>query len=239
MPGAFIPLAESSGLVIEMTRVMMRKAAEELGPTFAGRPHLKIAFNLVAQHFNEERTVTDVRKIFENSQVKLTQVVLEVTERQPLEDLTETRAVIMALQGLGVRIAIDDVGTGHSGLSYMLKLGADIIKIDKMFIDALDSDRNSNTIIETLVELARSMRMEIVAEGVESFDQVVKLRDLGVTSAQGYVFAPPLPGPSFLKLIEAMDPIGGEAAETPAPQYMSARNRIVAPVRAAEGSWTT
>ncbi len=71
------------------------------------------------------------------------------------------------------RIAIDDVGTGHSGLSYMLKLGVDIIKIDKMFIDAIGTDRNSTTIIETLIDLARNMRMDIVAEGVESFEQVV------------------------------------------------------------------
>lgn len=230
MPGAFIPLVESTGLVLDLTRALMRRAAEELGPSFTGRPHLKVAFNLVAQHFSNERIVADVRKIFEKSQVKLGQVVLEVTERQPLADLNQTRRVIATLQALGVRISIDDVGTGHSGLSYMLKLGVDIIKIDKMFVDALNSDRNSNTIIETLVELARNMRMEIVAEGVESFDQVVKLRDLGISSAQGYVFAPPLPGSSFLKLIDAMDPIGGEgeAEQSPAPPYLSAGDRVAA-----------
>jgi hypothetical protein len=77
-----------------------------------------------------------------------------------------------ALQGLGVRIAIDDVGTGHSGLSYMLKLGVDIIKIDKMFIDSVGIDHHSNTIIGTLVDLAQNMRMDVVAEGVETFEQV-------------------------------------------------------------------
>ena len=85
-----------------------------------------------------------------------------------------------------MQVAIDDVGTGHSGLSYMLKLGVDIIKIDKMFIDALGTDRNSNTIIETLIDLAQNMRMEIIAEGVESFEQVVHLRELGIRAAQGY-----------------------------------------------------
>ena len=110
------------------------------------------------------------------------------------------------MQGLGVAIAIDDVGTGHSGLSYMLKLGADLIKIDKMFIDAIGTDRNSTTIIETLVDLARNMHMDIIAEGVERFEQVVLLRDLGIQAAQGYVFAPPLPASSFLQLIEAIDP---------------------------------
>jgi EAL domain-containing protein (putative c-di-GMP-specific phosphodiesterase class I) len=123
-----------------------------------------------------------------------------------LQNLTETRRVVAALQGLGVAVAIDDVGTGHSGLSYMLKLGADLIKIDKMFIDAIGTDRNSTTIIETLVDLARNMRMDVVAEGVERFEQVVLLRDLGIQAAQGYVFAPPLPASSFLQLIEAIEP---------------------------------
>jgi sensor c-di-GMP phosphodiesterase-like protein len=104
-----------------------------------------------------------------------------------------------------VRIAIDDVGTGHSGLSYMLKLGVDIIKIDKIFVDAIGTDRNSTTIVETLVDLAHNMRMDIVAEGVENFEQVMYLRELGIRSAQGYVFAPPLPGKAFLQLVEAMD----------------------------------
>ena len=139
--------------------------------------------------------------------IRLNQVVLEVTERQPLENLTETRRIIAALQGLGVVIAIDDVGTGHSGLSYLLKLGVDLIKIDKMFVDAIDTDRHSMTIIETLIDLARNMRMDIIAEGVENFEQVVLLRDLGIRAAQGYAFAPPLPASSFLRLIAAIDPL--------------------------------
>jgi sensor c-di-GMP phosphodiesterase-like protein len=89
----------------------------------------------------------------------------------------------------------------------MLKLGVDIIRIDKMFIDAVGTDRNSATIIETLIELAHNMRMEVVAEGVEKFEQVVFLRDLGIRVAQGYVFAPPLPAAAFLQLIEAIDPL--------------------------------
>ena len=154
-----------------------------------------------------------MRKIFSGSPIKLSQVVLEVTERDPIENFTATRQIIAALQGLGVRIAIDDVGTGHSGLSYMLKLGVDIIKIDKMFVDAIGTDRNSTTIVETLVDLAHNMRMDVVAEGVENFEQVMYLRELGIRSAQGYVFAPPLPGSAFLQLVEAIDPLPVAAAE--------------------------
>ena len=104
------------------------------------------------------------------------------------------RRTIAALQRVGCKVAIDDVGTGHSGLSYILKLGVDIIKIDKIFVEAIGSEGPSKPIIETLIDLAKNMRMEIVAEGVETFDQVTYLRDRGIGAAQGYVFAPPLPG---------------------------------------------
>jgi sensor c-di-GMP phosphodiesterase-like protein len=214
LPGSFIPLAESSGLIRAMTRDLMRRVCKEAGAALSHRPSLKVSFNFAGKLFSDESIVKEVRNIFAASPIKFSQVVLEVTERDPIENFTETRRTIAALQGLGVRIAIDDVGTGHSGLSYMLKLGVDIIKIDKMFVDAIGTDRNSRTIVETLVDLAHNMRMDVVAEGVEDFEQVMHLRELGVRSAQGYVFAPPLPGSAFLQLIEAIDPL---PAAAPAP----------------------
>ena len=199
-PAQFIPLAEASGLVVDLTRALMRRVCAEAGAAIGARPAFRIGFNLSARHFMDETIVDDVRSIFGPSPIALSQVLLDVTERQALDD---ARRVIAALQGLGVRVGIDDVGTGHSGLSYMLKLGVDFIKIDKIFVDALDTERYSVKIIETLVGLARDMRMEIVAEGVETFEQVQNLRARGVRRAQGYVFAPPLPGASFLQLLEA------------------------------------
>ena len=213
MPGSFIAIAESSGLIREMTRDLMRRVCVEAGAAIGCRPSLKISFNFAGQLFSDQSIVKDVRKIFSGSPIKLSQVVLEVTERDPIQNFTATRQTIAVFQELGVRIAIDDVGTGHSGLSYMLKLGVDIIKIDKMFVDAIGTDRNSTTIVETLVDLAHNMRMDVVAEGVENFEQVIHLRELGVSSAQGYVFAPPLPGKAFLQLIEATDPRPAEATE--------------------------
>ncbi|MEA2879181.1 MAG: hypothetical protein QOF14_4377 [Hyphomicrobiales bacterium] len=205
-PVHFIPLAESSGLIVELTRALMRRVCNEAGEAIGRRPQFKIGFNLSAQHFIDEAIVTDVGKIFGGSQIALNQVLLEVTERQPLDNLTMARRVIAALQGLGVHVGIDDLGTGHSGLSYMLKLGVDFIKIDKMFVDAIGTERYSTTIIETLVGLGRDMSMDIIAEGVETFEQVQHLRERGIRKAQGYVFAPPLPGPSFLQLLQASDP---------------------------------
>jgi sensor c-di-GMP phosphodiesterase-like protein len=228
LPGAFIPLAETSGLILDLTRALMRQVCREVGPTLARAPHLKIGFNLAARQFADAEIVREVSEIFNNSQLKLSQVVLEMTERHPIEDLVETRKVIAALQGLGVKIAIDDVGTGHSGLSYILKLGVDIIKIDKMFVDSIGIDRNATAIVETLIDLANNMRMEVVAEGVENFEQVIHLRKLGIRGAQGYVFAPALPCSSFLQLVEAIEKSPKMTAEERVRGEQSSRSSRVA-----------
>jgi sensor c-di-GMP phosphodiesterase-like protein len=114
--------------------------------------------------------------------------------------------IISRLQELGIRIALDDVGTGHGGLSYLLKLGVDQMKMDKMFVDSIGTDRYSTAIIDTLVKLATDLNIEFVAEGVETFEQIAYLKERGVDAAQGYVFSPPLPGPRFLELVSALDP---------------------------------
>jgi sensor c-di-GMP phosphodiesterase-like protein len=213
-PGAFIPLLEQSGLIMTMTRQLMRRVCEEAGPAYAARPHLTVSFNVTAQHFARDALVAEIQDIFAQAPIRLSQVVLELTERQPLANITATRRVIAALQGMGCRIALDDVGTGHSGLSSILKLGVDIIKIDKLFVDSLGNEQNSATIIETLVDLARNMRMHVIAEGVEDFHQVGELRARGISAAQGFLFAPPLPTSSFLTLLESIDPVGaGKAVE--------------------------
>jgi len=231
-PAAFIPLAESSGLILDMTRAIMVAARNEFAQVLGLRPRVRIGFNLTAHHFTNEKIVEEIREIFAGSPIRLSQIVLEVTERDPLEDLDMARRVIAALQELGCKVAIDDVGTGHGGLSYMLKLGANHIKIDKMFIDAIGTERYSTTIIETLIELARSMHMEIIAEGVENFEQVKYLRERGIFLAQGYAFAPPLPGPMFRQLLEAAHPLGTGAlgSDTPAAvdEFMAARDRVAA-----------
>lgn len=206
-PGSFIPFVEASGQIFEITRSMMVQARDELGPAYALRPNLKVSFNLVAAHFDDMRIVSDVREIFQGSLVKTDQVILEVTERQPLPNLASARVVIAKLQELGVRIALDDVGTGHGGMSYLLKLGVDQMKMDKLFVDAIGTDRYSTAIIDTLVKLAADLNIDFVAEGVETFEQVAYLREHGVESAQGYVFSPPLPGSLFLNLIDALDPV--------------------------------
>jgi sensor c-di-GMP phosphodiesterase-like protein len=233
-PAAFIPLAESTGLILEMTKALMIAARDEFAAVLGPRPRVKLGFNLTAHHFGSATIVAEVRDVFAGSPIRLSQIVFEVTERQPLEDLEMARQVIAALQELGCKVAIDDVGTGHGGLSYMLKLGVNYIKIDKLFVDAIGTEQYSTTIIETLINLARSMHLEIFAEGVETFEQVKYLRERGIFLAQGYAFAPPLPGPMFRQLLEVAHPLGTgtpeDTADSPAAvgAFMAARDRVAA-----------
>lgn len=145
--------------------------------------------------------------------LKFSQVVLEVTERDPIENFTETRQTIAALQGLGVRIAIDDVGTGHSWLSYMLKLGVDIIKIDKMFVDAIGTDRNSTTIVETLVDLARNMRNGCGGRGRRELRAGDASTGARCTFSAGLCLRATFAG-VFLQLVEAIDPLQPAGSES-------------------------
>lgn len=231
LPGTFIPLLEPTDLILDMTRSVMRQVGEEIGPLLENRSHMYVAFNIAPRHLTGDVLIDDIGTIFVGGPISTSQIVLELTERYEIEDLAATRNLIAELQGLGCRIAIDDVGTGHNGLSYILKLGVDIIKIDKIFVDAIRTESHSQAIVDTLVDLARNLRMQIVAEGVENFEQVVYLREHGISSAQGFVFSPPLPGAAFIRLIEAIDPavpgvpravITGEAPVDMPPRHAAA-----------------
>lgn len=203
-PGAFMSYCETSGHVFEMTRLLMRKSVAQLGGLYSAHPDLKLSINLFAGHFLDRRIVEDVVATFEGSAIAFDQLVFEVTERYPLRDIVQARKVIAELHALGCRVALDDTGTGHGGLAYIQQLGIDIVKIDKMFIDAMGSDLGASTIVDVLVELANSLGMGVVAEGVETQEQLERLREKGVTSAQGYVFAPALPAKLFIDLAEGM-----------------------------------
>lgn len=203
-PGAFMPYAEASGHVFEMTRAIMRQSAKDLGGLYAKKRNLKLSINLFAGHFDDRKVIDDIEAIFGGGPIAYEQLVFEVTERYPLNDIDRARKIIAELHSLGCRVALDDTGTGHGGLAYLQQLGIDIVKIDKMFVDAMGADIGSSTIVDVLIELANSLGMGIVAEGVEREDQIQRLREKGVTSAQGYIFAPPLPANLFLELAGAL-----------------------------------
>ncbi|MBL4647179.1 MAG: hypothetical protein COA52_03690 [Hyphomicrobiales bacterium] len=202
-PAQFLQQADNSGLAIPLTIVLMRRIRDDLEDLYANRPDLKVAINLFPVHLNRLETSEEIEKIFGPSGIAFEQLTFEITERQPLEDLDKAKQIIQDLKWLGCSVALDDVGTGHNGLQYLMELGVDIVKIDKLFVDGISQGGFSETIIEALVRVAQNMRMKIVAEGIEHSRQAVALREMQIDFAQGYLFSKPLPAGAYIRLAEA------------------------------------
>lgn len=213
-PGVFIQQAEMSGLAVPMTVVLMDRIRKDLEVFYALHPTLKVGINLFSDHFNRRQTAQEVDDVFGPSGINFDQLTFEVTERLPLTSSTKAKRVIRDLQELGCKVALDDVGTGHNGLQYLMELGVDTIKIDKLFVDGVSQSGFSETIIEALVKLAADMHMGVIAEGVESSDQMTKLKDLGIDMAQGYLFSKPLPPEEYLRILDR-----AFAESTPADKF--------------------
>ncbi|HAT85017.1 MAG TPA: hypothetical protein DCS30_03030, partial [Rhizobiales bacterium] len=197
-PGVFIDTAEATGLAMPMTTLLMEQVEADLSEAYGKHSELKAGINLFNRHFDDLSVVGDIERIFGNSGIRFSQLMFEVTERQPLENLDRARAIIARIQKLGSKVALDDAGTGHGGFAYLQKLGMDVIKIDKLFVDAIEPGVETVPIVDSLTQMAQGMDMTVVAEGVENEEQLTYLRKIGVHQAQGYLFAPALPGKAFL-----------------------------------------
>ena len=200
-PISFIPIAESSGRIERMTWQILSAALTELYPRLHDDKLFKLSVNVVPQHLVAPDFIKTLRRVVANARVSPRQIVLEITERTELPDLKKAAVVVKELRELGFRVAMDDVGVGHSGLSQMKGLGANTIKIDKFFIDTITQD-GSSAIVEMLVRLARDLQMTVIAEGIETDDQVQTLIACGVEEGQGYFVSPPLPFAKFDELLE-------------------------------------
>jgi sensor c-di-GMP phosphodiesterase-like protein len=200
-PLSFIPLAESSGRIEQMTWQILSAALEELYPRLRDDKLFKLSFNVVPYHLLSGDFVATLRRVVADARVSPRQIVLEITERSELPDLTQAAAVVNELREFGFRVAMDDVGVGHSGLSQIKALGANTIKIDKFFVDTITQD-GSVTIVEMLVRLARDLHMTVIAEGIETSAQVQTLIACGVEEGQGYIVSKPLPFEKFNEWLE-------------------------------------
>ncbi len=202
-PSTFIALAERSGRIQAMTWQILACALRELQPLMQRDKAMKLSINIVPHHMLQPDFIDTLRGHVRDARVSARQIVLELTEREPLPDLAKAAEVVRRLRDEGFRVAIDDVGIGHSGLSQIQGLGASTIKIDKIFVDRIAIDPASNAIVEMLVRLSRELNMTLVAEGIENRQQVASLIACGVQEGQGYLMAPPLPIDRFIALVDA------------------------------------
>lgn len=200
-PINFIPLAESSGRIGPMTWQILSAALKDARQLLRENKNFKLSFNVAPRHLLSDGFIETLREIVVTAKVSARQIVLEVTERSELPNLEVAAAVVKELRELGFRVAMDDVGVGNSGLSQIKGLGANTIKIDKFFVDTITQDEAAATIVAMLVRLARDLRMTVVAEGIETSEQIQALIACGVEEGQGYVVSPPLPFAKFSGLL--------------------------------------
>jgi EAL domain-containing protein (putative c-di-GMP-specific phosphodiesterase class I) len=181
-----------------MTERLMRDALAGLAAVLPARDDFKIAVNISPMHFLKDGFAASLEKLCAAEGLKPSTLVIELTERQNLSDFAKAASVAQALRALGVRISIDDVGTGHNGLSTLQDMPSDIIKIDKRFVDTVIENPLSANIITMLTGLARQLGRITVAEGVETPGQILAVTACGVDEVQGYHYSKPVPADAFI-----------------------------------------
>lgn len=201
-PGLFLPAAEQSGLIEEMGAWVIKEACRQMRDWIdRGIAAPRVSINISARQFSDEGLQTLVADALAASRVPPSLLEIELTETTAIADDDRTLAVFAVLRALGVRIALDDFGSGYASMSYLRKLPVDKIKIDREFVSHVESNRTSKAICGAIIALAKGLGVEILAEGVERPQEVDFLRSAGCPVFQGYYFARPMPVAEFERAI--------------------------------------
>ena len=212
-PLDFIPLAEQTNLILPIGQWVVETACAQLHEWAAHpvRQHWSMAVNVSAKQFNEPDFVAKIEHALAQSGANPGLLRLEITESMLHSDLDETIGKMQLLRRQGVRFSLDDFGTGYSSLSYLKRLPLDQLKIDKSFVNDVLSDENDAAIAQTILSLANNLDLGVVAEGVETQEQMNFLVEHGCQAFQGYLFSRPLP-------IDKLEMLTSPQAQTPARQ---------------------
>ncbi|MEH6813618.1 MAG: EAL domain-containing protein, partial [Motiliproteus sp.] len=197
-PLDFIPLAESNGMIMEIGDWVLREACNQWCHWKAqGLNPGKINVNLSALQFRSNNLCDSLQRIIQNSGIDPDALVLEITESVLMDDAESTLAQFQAIKALGVRFAVDDFGTGYSSLSYLKTFPLDYLKIDRTFVRDLESSSSDLEIVRTIIAMANNLKMELVAEGVETPEQLRILSEQGCDYMQGFILSRPLVAEEF------------------------------------------
>jgi diguanylate cyclase (GGDEF)-like protein/PAS domain S-box-containing protein len=196
-PKEFIPIAEETGLILQIGQTVLRSAcrqAREWQQTYPSSPPLFVSVNLSVKQFNEPGLVENIAELLEESNLPPRCLKLEITESVFSDNIDAAVTLLTQLRDLGVQLSIDDFGTGYSSLSYLQRFPIDTLKIDRSFVTQMMENEENLAIVRTIVALAQNLGMDVVAEGVETEDQLRLLRKLECENGQGYLFSTPLGG---------------------------------------------
>ncbi len=201
-PAVFIPVAERTGMIIDLDLIILHQASQHLNAWKAqGLKEIYISSNLSGRHFQRETIVQSIRAIIERYGLKPDQLNLELTETVYMEHLEQVKKQIEELSALGLKTSLDDFGTGYSSLSYLQSIPFHTLKIDRSFIWNLP-DESAITLLKMIIGLAQATGLHTLAEGIETQEQLKIVSDLGCGLGQGYLFSPPVPADAFTKLLK-------------------------------------
>jgi len=201
-PLQFIPLAEETGLIVPIGRWVLLEACRQatiLHQRFQRDPALTMSVNLSVKQLQSDAIVEHVREALQMTGVEPSTLVLEITETVMMADPDTASARLDELKALGVRIAMDDFGTGYSSLSYLSRLPVDILKMDRSFLRAGNTDSG---LAAAIIAIGERLGLEVVAEGIEEPEQIGTLRDLGCELGQGFLFARPMSQPALVSYLD-------------------------------------
>ena len=205
-PNDFIPLAEETGLIVEIGDWVLHHACCQLESwRRAGLPVVPVAVNLSAHQFTE-RIVGTVRRVLDDCGLEPGLLELELTESASMADANKSVALLAQLKAMGIRLAIDDFGTGYSNLNYLKRFPVDRLKLDRSFVRDLETDPDDLAIARAVIAMAHGLRLSVVAEGVETRGQLALLADLGCDLVQGWLFSRAVPGEEFARMLAAGRP---------------------------------
>jgi diguanylate cyclase (GGDEF)-like protein len=199
-PDEFIPLAEDTGLIVPIGRWVIEEAcAQNKAWQRAGMPHLRVAINISAVQFKQKDLLDTIKYALETSGLSPEFLEVEVTETVVMQNASQAIVTLEKLSEMGIHVSIDDFGTGYSSLSYLKRFPIDKLKIDRSFIREISSDRDDAAIVRATIALAHNLRLRVIAEGVETEDQLQFLRALGCDEYQGYYKSKPVPANEFAR----------------------------------------
>jgi EAL domain-containing protein (putative c-di-GMP-specific phosphodiesterase class I) len=202
-PAHFIPVAEDCGLIVPIGKWVMRQACEQACSwAHAGLPAITMAVNVSAMEFADENFLNGLFSVLSETGLEPRSLELELTESVLMKRVEASADVLQYLREWGVRVAIDDFGTGYSSLSYLRKFTVDALKIDQSFVRQISTGDRDAAIVTAVISMARSLRLLVVAEGVETQQQLEFLRAHDCDEAQGYFFSRPMPPRRFARLLK-------------------------------------
>ncbi len=201
-PQKFVQVAEESNLIVPIGRWMLEEAckqARECQREYPRIPPIVVCVNFSASQLQQPECVQTVKEVLRKTGLEPCSLCLEITESVYLRVTAAQSLSLERLKGLGVRISIDDFGTGYSSLSYLKRLPADTLKLDKSFIAGIGENVKDRAIVSTMINLADTLGMRVIGEGVESEGQAERLKEMGCELAQGYHLARPLASQALIK----------------------------------------